>query len=81
MGGGEERCISEYSEEGEAKREEEASHNWDEEKLKAVVLSKKGNQKTTTRKVGKFFREDNFIHWRRYEHSKLDQRNSLEDSR
>jgi len=42
--------------EDEAKKRE-TSENWDEEKLKAVVLSKKGNQKTTTDKVCKFFIE------------------------
>jgi len=31
--------------------------NWDEEKLKSVVLSKQGNAKTTTDKVCKFFIE------------------------
>lgn len=44
-------------EEEEAKRKEETSADWDEEKLKSVVLSKKGNQKTTTDKVCKFFIE------------------------
>lgn len=44
-------------EEEEAKKREETSEDWDEEKLKAVVLSKKGNQKTTTDKVCKFFIE------------------------
>ncbi|APA15516.1 hypothetical protein SS1G_13466 [Sclerotinia sclerotiorum 1980 UF-70] len=37
------------------KRKEETSDDWDEEKLRSVVLSKKGNQKTTTEKVCKFF--------------------------
>jgi len=44
-------------EEEEARKKEETSEDWDEEKLKAVVLSKKGNQKTTTDKVCKFFIE------------------------
>ncbi|KAG0645923.1 DRG family-regulatory 1 [Hyphodiscus hymeniophilus] len=44
-------------EEDEAKRKAETSEDWDEEKLKAVVLSKKGNQKSTTDKVCKFFIE------------------------
>jgi hypothetical protein len=44
-------------EEEEAKKKQETSDDWDEEKLKAVVLSKKGNQKTTTDKVCKFFTE------------------------
>lgn len=42
-------------EEEEEKRKKETSDNWDEEKLRQVVLSKKGNQKTTTDKVCKFF--------------------------
>lgn len=33
----------------------ETSADWDEEQLRQVVLSKKGNQKTTTDKVCKFF--------------------------
>jgi hypothetical protein len=41
----------------EEKKRNETSADWDEEKLKAVVLSKKGNQKTTTDKVCKFFIE------------------------
>lgn len=44
-------------EEEELKKKEQTSDDWDEEKLKAVVLSKKGNQKTTTDKVCKFFIE------------------------
>ena len=31
--------------------------NWDEEKLRKVILSKHGNPKTTTEKVCKFFIE------------------------
>ncbi|KAK4458815.1 hypothetical protein QBC42DRAFT_308292 [Cladorrhinum samala] len=37
------------------KKKDETSADWDEEKLKAVVLSKKGNQRTTTDKVCKYF--------------------------
>ncbi len=44
-------------EEDAEKKETETSADWDEEKLKSVVLSKKGNQKTTTDKVCKFFIE------------------------
>lgn len=39
------------------KKKQETSDDWDEEKLRQVVLSKKGNQKTTTDKVCKFFIE------------------------
>ena len=39
----------------EEKKKQETSEDWDEEKLKAVVLSKKGNQKTSTDKVCKYF--------------------------
>lgn len=35
----------------------ETSADWDEEKLRSVVLSKKGNQRTSTEKVCKFFIE------------------------
>ncbi len=42
------------AEEEEAKKQE-TSADWDEEKLRSVVLSKKGNQRTTTDKVCKFF--------------------------
>ncbi|RDW72142.1 hypothetical protein BP5796_08176 [Coleophoma crateriformis] len=44
-------------EEEEAKKRAETSEDWDEEKLQSVVLSKKGNQRTTTDKVCKFFIE------------------------
>jgi len=44
-------------EEEEAKKKQETNEDWDEEKLRSVVLSKKGNQKTTTDKVCKFFIE------------------------
>lgn len=42
--------------EEEAKKKDDMA-NWDEEKLKSVVLSKQGNAKTTTDKVCKFFIE------------------------
>jgi len=42
--------------EQEAKMRDDMA-NWDEEKLKSVVLSKQGNAKTTTDKVCKFFIE------------------------
>lgn len=41
----------------EEKKKQETSADWDEEKLRAVVLSKKGNQQTGTDKVCKFFIE------------------------
>jgi hypothetical protein len=41
--------------EEDEKKKAETSADWDEEKLRSVVLSKKGNQKTTTDKVCKFF--------------------------
>ncbi|PSR82327.1 hypothetical protein BD289DRAFT_342654, partial [Coniella lustricola] len=41
--------------EEEEKKKVETSADWDEEKLRSVVLSKKGNQRTTTDKVCKFF--------------------------
>ena len=44
-------------EEEEAKKKAETSEDWDEEKIRSVVLSKKGNQKTSTDKVCKFFIE------------------------
>lgn len=44
-------------EEDDEKKKAETSEDWDEEKLRSVVLSKKGNQKTTTDKVCKFFIE------------------------
>lgn len=43
--------------EEEEKKKAETSADWDEEKLRSVVLSKKGNQVTTTDKVCKFFIE------------------------
>jgi hypothetical protein len=38
-------------------KEKEKSDDWDEEKLRKVILSKHGNPKTTTDKVCKFFIE------------------------
>jgi hypothetical protein len=43
------------AEEEEEKKKVETSADWDEEKLRSVVLSKRGNQRTTTEKVCKFF--------------------------
>ncbi len=43
--------------EDEDKRKTETSLDWDEEKLRSVVMSKKGNQRSTTDKVCKFFIE------------------------
>lgn len=43
--------------EEEEKKKTETSADWDEEKLRSVVLSKKGNQRTTTEKVCKYFIE------------------------
>ncbi|KAK3315013.1 hypothetical protein B0H66DRAFT_501734 [Apodospora peruviana] len=43
--------------EEEDKKKQETSADWDEEKLRSVVMSKKGNQRTTTDKVCKFFIE------------------------
>ncbi|KAM7208603.1 translation machinery-associated protein 46 [Naviculisporaceae sp. PSN 640] len=43
--------------EEEEKKKQETSADWDEDKLRSVVLSKKGNQRTTTDKVCKFFIE------------------------
>ena len=37
------------------KKKQETSADWDEEKLRSVVMSKKGNQRTSTDKVCKFF--------------------------
>lgn len=41
--------------EEEETKKKETSDDWDEEKLRKVVLSKKGNQQTSTDKVCKFF--------------------------
>ncbi len=43
--------------EEEEQKKTETSADWDEEKLRSVVLSKKGNQRTGTDKVCKFFIE------------------------
>jgi len=43
--------------EEDEKKKQETSADWDEEKLRSVVLSKKGNQRTTTDKVCKYFIE------------------------
>lgn len=42
-------------EDEDKKKKEETSADWDEDKLRSVVLSKKGNQRTTTDKVCKYF--------------------------
>ena len=42
-------------EEEEEDEKKDDMANWDEEKLRSVVLSKHGNPKTTTDKVCKFF--------------------------
>lgn len=39
----------------EEEKKAETSADWDEEKLRSVVLSKKGNQRTSTDKVCKYF--------------------------
>lgn len=39
----------------EQKKKEETMEEWDEEKLRSVVMSKHGNPKTTTDRVCKFF--------------------------
>lgn len=44
-------------EDEEETKKKETNEDWDEEKLRSVVLSKKGNQKTSTDKVCKFFIE------------------------
>ncbi|KAK0626273.1 hypothetical protein B0T14DRAFT_423667 [Immersiella caudata] len=41
----------------EEEKKKETSADWDEDKLRSVVLSKKGNQRTTTDKVCKYFIE------------------------
>lgn len=41
----------------EQKKKEETMEEWDEEKLRSVVMSKHGNPKTTTDRVCKFFIE------------------------
>ncbi|KAK0759951.1 hypothetical protein N5P37_007027 [Trichoderma harzianum] len=47
--------YTDVRQEEEEKKKEETSADWTEEQLMKVVLSKKGNQKTTTDKVCKFF--------------------------
>ena len=49
--------YSDTREEEDERKKAETSEDWDEEKLKSVVLSKKGNQQTTTDKVCKYFIE------------------------
>lgn len=44
-------------EEGEEKKKADTMDNWDEEKLRSVVMSKHGNPRTTTDKVCKYFIE------------------------
>ncbi|KAJ5433268.1 Translation machinery-associated protein 46 [Penicillium daleae] len=44
-------------EDGEEKKKADTMDNWDEEKLRSVVLSKQGNPRTTTDKVCKYFIE------------------------
>ncbi len=43
--------------EEEEKKKTETSADWDEEKLRSVVMSKKGNQRSTTDKVCRYFIE------------------------
>ncbi|WEW56941.1 Translation machinery-associated protein 46 [Emydomyces testavorans] len=45
------------SRDGEKDKQNDTMENWDEEKLRNVVLSKHGNPRTTTEKVCKFFIE------------------------
>ncbi|GLI82230.1 translation machinery-associated protein 46 [Penicillium ochrochloron] len=45
------------AEESEEKQKADTMDNWDEEKLRSVVLSKHGNPRTTTDKVCKYFIE------------------------
>ncbi|KAM0475618.1 hypothetical protein ACHAPX_006942 [Trichoderma viride] len=47
--------YTDVREEEEDKKKVETSADWDEEQLRKVVFSKKGNQKTSTDKVCKFF--------------------------
>ncbi|RCK67104.1 Translation machinery-associated protein 46 [Candida viswanathii] len=44
-----------YTDSREEEKEQDTMDNWDEEKLRKVILSKHGNPKTTTDKVCKFF--------------------------
>ncbi|KAI9722061.1 MAG: hypothetical protein M1812_002021 [Candelaria pacifica] len=54
---GEKKNLYEDTREGEGEKEKEkdAMDDWDEEKLRQVVMSKHGNPKTTTDKVCKYF--------------------------
>jgi hypothetical protein len=47
--------YTDVREDEDEKKKQETSADWDEAKLQAVVMSKKGNQRTTTDKVCKFF--------------------------
>lgn len=47
--------YTDVREDEKEEKKQETSADWDEEKLRSVVLSKKGNQKTSTDKVCKFF--------------------------
>lgn len=47
--------YSDTRKEEEEQKKQETSADWDEEQLRKVVLSKKGNQRSTTEKVCKFF--------------------------
>ena len=49
--------YTDVRQEEEEKKKVETSADWDEDKLRSVVLSKKGNQQTGTDKVCKFFIE------------------------
>ncbi|KAL2135222.1 hypothetical protein VTI74DRAFT_9314 [Chaetomium olivicolor] len=51
----EKKNLYQDTREEEEKKKQETSADWDEEKLRSVVLSKKGNQRTTTDKVCKYF--------------------------
>ena len=46
-----------YTDSRQEEKENDTMDNWDEEKLRKVILSKHGNPKTTTEKVCKFFIE------------------------
>ncbi|KAI1974136.1 Translation machinery-associated protein 46 [Ophidiomyces ophidiicola] len=53
----EKRDLYSDSRDGENEKQNDTMDNWDEEKLRNVVLSKHGNPRTTTDKVCKFFIE------------------------
>jgi len=53
----EKKNLYQDTREEEEKKKQETSADWDEDKLRSVVLSKKGNQRTTTDKVCKYFIE------------------------